>query len=169
MKFISPHYKGRVPKKKTDYLVTLIKRVGRYLAEITISWSFEIVTCYWGRWVYWKFLCASRPLVWSCHLIIWFLQDALRGVLIFTVVSDLLLKSSCLRVSFSISIRKDSSGTIWWPIIFVSMSLSISITNIYTLRTNSLVLMLQKIQSQASLRILTKHWTTSWWKLRTQP
>ena len=28
--------KGRVPKK-TDYLVTLIKRVGRYLAEITIS------------------------------------------------------------------------------------------------------------------------------------
>ena len=43
--------KGRVPKK-TDYLVTLIKRVGRYLAEITISWSFEIVTCYWGRWVF---------------------------------------------------------------------------------------------------------------------
>ena len=28
--------KGRV-QKKTDYLVTLIKRVGRYLAEITIS------------------------------------------------------------------------------------------------------------------------------------
>ena len=28
--------KGRV-KKKTDYLVTSIKRVGRYLAEITIS------------------------------------------------------------------------------------------------------------------------------------
>ena len=39
-------------QKKTDYLVTLIKRVGRYLAEITISWSFEIVTCYWGRWVF---------------------------------------------------------------------------------------------------------------------
>ena len=32
--------------------MTLIKRVGRYLAEITISWSFEIVTCYWGRWVF---------------------------------------------------------------------------------------------------------------------
>ena len=28
---------GKGTKKKTDYLVTLIKRVGRYLAEITIS------------------------------------------------------------------------------------------------------------------------------------
>ena len=30
--------KGRV-KRKTDYIVTSIKRLGRYLAEITISWS----------------------------------------------------------------------------------------------------------------------------------
>ena len=29
--------KGRRQKKKTDYLVTSIKRSGRYLAEITIS------------------------------------------------------------------------------------------------------------------------------------
>ena len=34
--------------KKTDYLVTLIKRVGGYLAEITISEALEIVTCLWG-------------------------------------------------------------------------------------------------------------------------
>ena len=31
--------------------MTLIKRVGGYLAEITISEAFEIVTCHWGRWV----------------------------------------------------------------------------------------------------------------------
>ena len=37
--------------KKTDYLMTLIKRVGGYLAEITISEALEIVTCHWGRWV----------------------------------------------------------------------------------------------------------------------
>ena len=35
-KFMFNLDKGRV-QKKTDYLVTLIKRVGRYLAEITIS------------------------------------------------------------------------------------------------------------------------------------
>ena len=29
--------KGRIQKKKTDYLMTLIKRVGGYLAEITTS------------------------------------------------------------------------------------------------------------------------------------
>ena len=34
-----------------NYLVTLIKRVGGYLAEITISEALEIVTCHWGRWV----------------------------------------------------------------------------------------------------------------------
>ena len=33
--------KGRV-KRKTDYIVTSIKRLGRYLAEITISWSLRI-------------------------------------------------------------------------------------------------------------------------------
>ena len=32
--------------------MTLIKRVGRYIAEITISWSLLIVTYYWGRWVF---------------------------------------------------------------------------------------------------------------------
>ena len=31
--------------------MTLIKRVGGYLAEITISEALEIVTCHWGRWV----------------------------------------------------------------------------------------------------------------------
>ena len=31
--------------------MTLIKREGRYHAEITISWSLEIVTSNWGRWV----------------------------------------------------------------------------------------------------------------------
>ena len=31
--------------------MTLIKRVGGYLAEITISEALEIVTCQWGRWV----------------------------------------------------------------------------------------------------------------------
>ena len=30
---------GKASKKKKDYLVTLIKRVGGYLAEITTSWS----------------------------------------------------------------------------------------------------------------------------------
>ena len=60
------------------------------------------------------------------------------GVLIFTV-SDLLIISSCASASFSTSITKDSSGTIWWLIIFVRMSLSIFETNIFTLRTNSLV------------------------------
>ena len=37
--------------KKTDYLMTLIKRVAGYLAEITISEALEIATCHWGRWV----------------------------------------------------------------------------------------------------------------------
>ena len=31
--------------------MTLIKRVGGYLAEITVSEAFEIVTCHWGRWM----------------------------------------------------------------------------------------------------------------------
>ena len=31
--------------------MTLIKMVGGYLAEITISEALEIVTCHWGRWV----------------------------------------------------------------------------------------------------------------------
>ena len=31
--------------------MTSIKRVGGYLAEITISEALEIVTCQWGRWV----------------------------------------------------------------------------------------------------------------------
>ena len=31
--------------------MTLIKRVGRYLAEITISEALEIVTCHWGMCV----------------------------------------------------------------------------------------------------------------------
>ena len=39
-------------KKKTDYIMRLIKTVGGYPWEITISWSLlEIVACHWGRWV----------------------------------------------------------------------------------------------------------------------
>ena len=39
-------------KKKTDYIMRLIKTVGGYPREITISWSLlEIVACHWGRWV----------------------------------------------------------------------------------------------------------------------
>ena len=32
-----PNDLGKTSKKNTDYLVTLIQKVGRYLAEITIS------------------------------------------------------------------------------------------------------------------------------------
>ena len=37
--------------KKLDYLVTSIKRVGRYLAEITISLSLRNSDISLGRWV----------------------------------------------------------------------------------------------------------------------
>ena len=38
-------------KKNPDYLVTSIKRVGRYLAEITIPWSPRNSDMSLGRWV----------------------------------------------------------------------------------------------------------------------
>ena len=124
--------------------------------------------------IFWKGVCIEIPLrIQMFGLVLSFRNlipaDALRGVLIFAVcfrfVNNIIVLKSIIFDLYSKGLLRDYMVANN----LCKFVLEFTWTNMLILRTNSLDLMLQKFQSQASLRNLEKHWTTSWWKLGTLP